>query len=576
MDVDFAASRLQYQGVWFSTGRRQRRDVIIAHGAAPAGVALEGGQRAGAETVYPASYDNMLLWERVLAAQRKLIAINQRGPASGFGAGNRMVLAQADLAHLTDQTTLAGWDGIHAGLLRSTVPIWYIQQSIVRELIPEGVPAGAYPGIGHTGGYGPREFLRAGLFAYASLGGYAASVQPIGADADHAIIVGYDEESLQKSIAFNKLAMTEARDYTKFTVDTSHLFNFPVTLSAADEKRVLSACAGKRFTIANILPGRPGYTFRYSHDDALRMARTYWMAATVHKDLYDHAVALCDGRPFDYELSLDETPQNTPPADLFFYMLLLHEVMGLPSGGIASAGPNIGFTKRHDYEGDVQRTLWPQVNACASILQHFGAMLSVHSADGVRAATGKGVGVDAVLRSATGGVAELKVADVYQEVLWSVLAASPVQAERDLFIEAWRRTYDAAKTLGTLYASDLAGKDTLAVQKLLATAEGQDGIRRTHGEAALRLAQGTIGYGMPVFKLAANLWPQTDVAAPDPEQELFRRFMFLTYRSLRPALFQTMTHAGWQRLSAAIEQATMVRLHAMGWAVAGDQGAQNA
>jgi hypothetical protein len=42
--------------------------------------------------------------------------------------------------------------------------------------------------------------------------------------------------------------------------------------------------------------------------------------------------------------------------------------------------------------------------------------------------------------------------------------------------------------------------------------------------------------------------------------------MFLTYRGLRPAIFQAMTHEGWQRLEAAIEDATLVRLNAMGWA----------
>src|SRR5690606_5183187 len=147
----------------------------------------------------------------------------------------------------------------------------------------------------------------------------------------------------------------------------------------------------------------------------------------------DHVARLRAGRPFDYELSLDETPEPTAPEELFFYLVLLRDVMGVPEGGVASAGPNIGFIKRHDFEGDPQRELEPQANACASILRHFGAMLSVHSADGVQAATGKGPGVDAALLAATGGACELKVADVYQEVLWQVLAASDDPAERELF-----------------------------------------------------------------------------------------------------------------------------------------------
>ena len=113
--------------------------------------------------------------------------------------------------------------------------------------------------------------------------------------------------------------------------------------------------------------------------------------AQVHKEIYDHVAALRAGRPFDYELSLDETPESTPPRDLLFYLVLL-QGMGVPERGIASAGPNIGFIKRHDYEGDLHDALarrpTPAPVSCASC----GAMLSVHSADGVRADYRQGAG----------------------------------------------------------------------------------------------------------------------------------------------------------------------------------------
>jgi hypothetical protein len=564
MDVVFAESQIEFQGVSFVTVRRDGRDVIIARGAVPASAGLEAGQTTASETVFPASYHNMLVWERTLAPERRLIAINGKGHPCGFGAGNRIVLSDKDTPGLGDQTSFGGWDGIHRGLLRSTVPFWYIQQSIVRELIPEGVDPLDYPGIGHTGGYGPREFLRAGLFAYASQGGYAAGVQPIGADADHAIIVGYDEESLAKSLAFNKLAMSESADYTKFTVDTSHLFDFPVSLSPADEKRLMSAFSGRAFHVDNIVPGNPAFDFAYDDAEIARLGRKYWRACAIHKDLFDHAEALRQHRRFDYELSLDETPDATRPRDLLFYMVMLQDVMGLPAHGVDSAGPNVGFIKRHDFEGDLA-WLGTQVNACASILHHFGAMLSVHSADGVGAANGKGPGVDKVIAETTLSKVELKVADVYQEVLWQVLAVSPARVERELFLESWRRTYEAGRMLGILYQTTLKGMETRDVQRLLATAVGRDRITSEHGEQALVLAQGTIGYGLPVFRLASELAPKTDSALANPDAELFRRFMFLTYRSLRPAIFQTMTHDGWERLAVAVEDATMIRLRTMGW-----------
>ncbi len=566
-ETTFPASEISCQGVALLTARSEGRDLILArHGGRPLPeLGLAGAEPAGDCTLFPASLENMLIWERRLAPARRLEALNQAGYRSGFGAGNRIVAATPDLPGLRDTRTFGGWDGIYRGLLASSVPFWFVQQSIVRELIPEGVSPAEYPGIGHTGGYGPRELLRAGLFAFASLGGYRQEL-PIGADADHAIVVGHDEGSLERSLAFNKLAISESRDYTKFTVDTSHLFDFPVSLSTVDERRLRAAFRGRRFEVANILPGRPGYGYSFDEGEVLRLGRRYWRACAVHKEIYDHVARERAGQPFDYELSLDETPEPTPPRDLLFYLVLLQEVMGLPAGGVASAGPNIGFIKRHDYEGDPQRELSPQVNACASILQHFGAMLSVHSADGVRASTGKGPGVDGVLAGATSGRAELKVADVYQEVLWQVLAASPEAAEREIFQEAWRRTYEAAQALAAVYRDDLSSCSPLEARQLLATAAGRERIASRHGVAALELAQGVIGYGLPVFRLAADLLPVTDPARPSADSELFRRFMYLTFRGLRSAIFGTLGREGWERLAAAIDEATLVRLRAMGWA----------
>jgi hypothetical protein len=556
-EVIFSESRIAYQESEFFTGRWQGRDVIIERSpcAKPAHSGLAGGELAGAHWLYPASYEHMLVWERELAPTRRLAALNQAGFKRGFGAGNRIVVSWKDVPDLQQPETFGGWDGIYHGMTKSAAPFWFVQQSIVRELIPEGVNPTEYPGIGHTGGYG--------LFAFASQGGYTDYALPIGADADHAIVVGRDEESLATSLALNKLALAESCDYTKFTVDTSHLFDFPITLDAPARKSLLDLFRHRRFQIANILPDRAGFEFSFDDEEILHLGRKYWRACAVHKDLYDDVARLRAGQPFDYELSLDETPEPTAPRDLLFYLVLL-EGLGVPDRGIASAGPNIGFIKRHDYEGDLP-ALWKQVNACASILEYFGAMLSVHSADGVRADTGKGPGVDAVLRSATGGDAELKVADVYQEVLWQVLAVSPERAEREIFLESWRRTCEAARSLATVYGADLANCTPLEAQRLLASVEGRGRIARRHGAESLKAALATIGYGLPVFKLAADLLSVTPMERPDPDQELFRRFMFLPYRHLRQALFQTMSRAGWRRLADALEEATLVRIRAMKW-----------
>jgi hypothetical protein len=563
----FQDSRIQFQDISLLTGRDGTADVILAFGPG-AGIGRTGltnGREVGDHFIFPATLENMLVWERRLAPAPRLLALNRSGYGQGFGAGNRIVTSWADLAILRARRTFAGWDGIFQAMHRSAVPFWFVQQSIVRELIPEGVNPRQYPGIGHTGGYGPRELLRAGLFAFASLGGYTQLDLPIGADADHAIVVGRDEGSLSRSLDLNKLAITESRDYTKFTVDTSHLFDFPVELQPADQRRLMAAFKGRTWKVPNILPGQPGFEFGFTAEQILRLGRKYWRACAVHKELYDLVAALRGDEPFDYELSLDETPEPTAPAELLFYLVLLEDVMGLPAGGVASAGPNIGFVKRHDYEGDLRSELWPQVNVSASILNQRGAMLSVHSADGVRASTGKGPGVDNVLASAAGGWAELKVADVYQEILWQVLATSPERREREIFLEAWRRTGEAVCQLAGIYREEVATRPATEAAQSLASKAGQEEIARGHGREASHLAQAVIGYGLPLFKVAADLFSATDLSQPNPEAELFRRFMFLTFRELRPTLFETLDDTGWQRLAAAIEDATRVRLDGMGW-----------
>jgi len=559
----FPASTLRCGNAVLRTGRLDGQDVILVQGACD--VPLQGRPlEVGEQFAYPATYENMLIWERKLAPQARLQALNGAGFRAGFGAGNRIVVAAGEAARLRVPSALGGWEGIFRAMVRSAVPFWFLQQSIVRELIPEGVHAEDHPGMGHTGGYGPREFLRAGLFAYASLGGYTRSALPIGADADHAIVTGHDEQSLNASLALNKLALAEARDYTKFTVDTSHLFGFPARPGEADRERLHSTFAGRTFRVPNILPGQEGFSFAFEPEDVETLAAKYWTACRVHCELYHHIAGLRGSQPFDYELSLDETHSPTPPRELLFYLVTLHEVLGLPAGSVASAGPNLGFVKRESFRGDLQR-LRRQVNACASILAHFGAMLSVHSADGAWASEGKGPGVDAILQEATGGQAELKVADVYQELLWDVLASSPHPNERALFLEAWQRCLEAAAALATAYREHLGSLSPQQFPAALQSEPVRAQLAAQLGPRGLQHVLAAAPYGLAVFQLAAALLEEARRAEPNPRSELFRRLMFLVYRPLRPAIFEELCQESWDRLGSEIEHATTMRLQGMGW-----------
>jgi hypothetical protein len=146
-----------------------------------------------------------------------------------------------------------------------------------------------------------------------------------------------------------------------------------------------------------------------------------------------------------------------------------------------------------------------------------------------------------------------------------VLAGSPEASERELFLEAWRRTVEAVERLSAVHLGHFAGSSTTQARARLASAEGQSAIRDAQGSDALQLAQATIGYGMPVFELATRLLKTTDFDRPDPDQELFRRFMFLTFRGMRRPIFESLDSAGWERLADAVDRATMVRLDEMSW-----------
>jgi len=395
--------------------------------------------------IFPTTYNNLLTFDDKIAPRKKLRALNKEGYEFGMGTGNRVIVSEKDVASLADISCCGVFEGIFNALSGSGVPNWFIQQSIMRELIPESINHEEFPELGHTGGYGPRELLRAGLFAFFSLGGYNSWKGDIGADADHAIINGNNSNEFQASMQANKSAIREARDFTKFTVDTCALFDFPegIPLIPKDKQKLVETMQGS-FNVNNILSNQPGYEYVYTEEEVLNLSKKYWQALQAHAELYEYIKELKNGEPFDYELSLDETEEATSPKELWFYLKMLHFWYEIPAGDVTSVAPSVGFSKRSDYEGNLD-DLFLHVNECASIAHAFGASLCIHSGSGEGVITGKGDGVDEVLAEATEGKLQLKVSGIYQEILWRTLADSDIRSERKLFEKAWESTYQLVK-----------------------------------------------------------------------------------------------------------------------------------
>ena len=579
----FEASRLEREGETFVHARVDGRDAIVAFfdpNSAPGPRAQLTGKTAtiaGVDSdagimIAPADYDNMLAFERKIAPDRRLVGLHGAGFRQSMGMGNRVVVAWNDGQTVRDPSCLAGFRATYKGLAGTGVPAWFIQQSIARELLPDGVKASDYPGIGHTGGYGPRELLRAGMFAYGACGGYQAGQLPIGADADHAIIVGRDEQSLAASMALNKLAMGEARDYTKFTVDTSQLFGYPVALSLADKNRLFDVFRGRRFLIPNVLQGKPAYSFAFSDEEIVALGAKYWRACQIHRELFDYCVSLKGDQPFDYELSLDETPAVAPAAELLFYLVVLEEINQLPAGRVSSAGPNIGFYKRSDYKGDVYSELWPLTNACASIMAQRNITFSVHSGEGAGPFIGRGSGVDQVVGDATGRWMELKLSDVYQEMLWHTLAYSAYPDEHKLFLAIWDAAYGAVSVLARAYEQLVVGKSDAESAALLANPDNLRAIGAQIGMAdeAVNLVTGVLQYGPVQLKYAHHFLAVADPENKRPTDEFFRRFVQYVFPKVRGWVYAGMRPETWQAYDQMCTRYTRMRMRDLGF-IPGDR-----
>jgi len=574
-EVLFPNSRLVRDGEIYFAARLEGMDCIVTFfrpgGGPGARTALRGaeatfvidGEEVGVR-ISPATYENMLALDHQVVPERRLVALNKRGIRSGLGAGNRVVITWEDVPKLRHLGALGVFEGIFKAVTETGASNWFVQQSIVRELIPEGADPERYPGIGHTGGYGPRELLRSGLFAFFALGGYSQSAirnpQFFGADADHAIVTGADERELEESLALNKLAIAEARHYTKFTVDTCRLFDFPVELGREELARLRAAFAGRTFEVPNILPGWPGFTYEFDDEEIVRLGRRYWRALEVHKELYDFVAELKGSEPFDYELSIDETERPTEPKELLFYLAALEEVMGLPRGGVTSVAPNFGFRKRSDYEGDLDG-LKALVNECASIAAAFDAVVCFHSGSGKGIVTGKGEGVDKALRKATGGILQLKVSGILQEILWRVLAESKVPEERTLFEEAWDETRRVVEVLSAVYDRLIAGRTE---QEAMALLGDEALVAEVAGDEAVRLVKGVLGYGLGRARLAKELLSTADPARKRPSDDFFRHFAYLVFRPLREKIYRTLTGDTWQRYTEAVAAYIQMRIEELG------------
>jgi hypothetical protein len=331
--------------------------------------------------------------------------------------------------------------------------------SFGRETAPESVIESA-PGSheitrGHTG---------TSIKKYMTMGAEAALREGVVVEieADHIIVIGsstravkriagvheegmgISEAELSKSLQYNTSAVDEALStgYVNcFTVDASDLLD--PRSSSLDGVRLrgefqrspmhdelLSRYVGRTFEFR----GRRRFSLRITETKAMRLALRYGRSIAVSGQIYDY-IGEGMGRPFGFEISLDETKERTEEEELLYYLSEWKST----GRHVDFVAPNIGFRKRTDFHGDL-RSLEGRVARLSEIARSFGAFLSIHSGSGTTPYSGKGRGTYGALLRGSGGDLKYKISGVYYELLLQILASHPPRSkERELY----NRIFDA-------------------------------------------------------------------------------------------------------------------------------------
>ena len=372
-----------------------------------------------------------------------------------------------------------------------------VQLSATREMTTEEALSardGEDPtAVGHTR-VSIRHLYHAGLWAAIRAGwreGYTA-------EADHFIVSGNSEAEIRRSVEAVKTAIRHAAGYTKFTTDTSHLFELEADPRHAhpwDDSKVrerfeqLFQGQERKWILSEFSqPFEAGETeYRLSEPEILRLAVKFGQSLKLNEELYDYISKVkseaASSGSFDFEPSIDEADTLTTPQEMIFTMHWL-KARGRPA---QLCPPNLGFKKRQAYPAAMETArahgvglkdyckgkMWPEllervvknfhaqplqelaarISGLAAVARSFDATLSIHSG------SGKQPEVLELIGKAAAGRVNYKISGELQLQLFDVLAGQPSDSPwRRLFERMVRRTNDFAARGAFGYESELAAK----------------------------------------------------------------------------------------------------------------------
>jgi hypothetical protein len=481
----------------------------------------------------PTDYENVAYFAKEIAPE---FLPRPQGPQPAIACGNRHPEISLPAAFSAFQSILD-----RTGLnVASTV-----QLSATREMTTDAVIQardGEDPvAIGHTR-VSIKHLFHTGLWAAVRAGfrgGYNA-------EADHFIISGHTEEEIQTALRRSEQAIADAAGYTKFTTDTSRMFDLraderhpqPYTAEEIEERFASLYSEDQRAWIEEQFRESlqvEDYTYSFSTEDIHRLAVKFGPSIQLNERLYDKIRAAKEAagfRPdFDFEPSVDEADTLTTPKELIFYMHWLR-ANGRPATLVP---PNLGFKKRQAYPESldpteaspvglrqyVEHKMWPEllprveqefggdpiaelgarIKELAAVARYFDATLSIHSGSGKQERVLRTIGKE------TQGRLNYKISGELQLQLFDVLSEQPEDSK-------WRALYDrlAART------EEFAARGCFGEESALAAEYREQGMGYYLGDASRGRVDGNLFH---VFWIG-NTNGSKDIHDPDGDQRFFK------------------------------------------------------
>ncbi len=482
----------------------------------------------------PCDYENVAYFAKTLAPE---FLPRPQGAAPAIACGNRHPEISLPAAFQAFQSILDRTGRNVASTVQLSATREMTTDDVIQERDGEEPTA-----IGHTR-VSIKHLFHTGLWA-AIRAGFRAGYN---AEADHFIISGHSDAEIEEALARSDRAIADAAGYTKFTTDTSRMFDLQADgrhpHPYSDEEvaaRFEQLFDGEQqaWIYREFAPGFEvdGFEYIFQPAEIRRLAVKFGPSIQLNERLYDRIRAAKQaagfGPEFDFEPSVDEADTLTTAKELIFYMHWLR-ANGRPATLVP---PNLGFKKRQAYPESLEATddspvglrqyvehkMWPEllprveqdfggdpiaelgarIKQLAAVARYFDATLSIHSGSGKQERVLRVIGWE------TQGRVNYKISGELQLQLFDVLSEQEPGS-------VWRSLYDrlAARTEG------FAARGCFGEESDLAALFRAQGKGYYLGDPARGRVDGNLFH---VFWIG-NTNGSRDLHAPDGDSRFFKQ-----------------------------------------------------